>query len=277
MTALGAVSHIDHGEGAPLLALHGGMGGADQAFLFAAALAPDLTRWRLIAPTRPAYGGARATAPTLDAEADRLASLLDQLGIGRITVAALSAGGPVAIAFALRHAERCDRLLLASAITGRMTVRPDLLRGLRLGRLAARLPFIKSFLRRRLAADPARAVRRLAGDADLARRLLSDPEAFGLLHALEQSLLTRSVARIDGTSADLHRIARLPPFQFEALAMPVLAIHGRADRVVPFDHAASLAARAPNARLLPIEHGRHLALFTHLAEARSAILPFLHG
>ncbi len=46
--------------------------------------------------------------------------------------------------------------------------------------------------------------------------------------------------------------------------MPAFIVHGTADSVVPFaQHAKALESRIPNARLLTIEGGEHVAIFTH--------------
>ena len=45
--------------------------------------------------------------------------MLDTLGIDRVAVVGLSAGGPGAIQFAVRHADRVDALVLLSAISQR--------------------------------------------------------------------------------------------------------------------------------------------------------------
>ena len=53
-------------------------------------------------------------------QADAYALLLDTLGIERAAVFGYSGGGPSAIQFAFRHAERTSALiLLASALPGR--------------------------------------------------------------------------------------------------------------------------------------------------------------
>ena len=54
-TPRGPVEHVTTGEGPALLALHGAMGGWDQASILARAIAPP--GHRAIAPSRPGYLG----------------------------------------------------------------------------------------------------------------------------------------------------------------------------------------------------------------------------
>jgi pimeloyl-ACP methyl ester carboxylesterase len=58
-----------------------------------------------------------------------------------------------------------------------------------------------------------------------------------------------------------------------------LVVHGTADEAVPFPQATSLAARIPGARLLTIEGGRHVSIFTHRDLIQPEVRRFLeeHG
>ncbi|MBP0573359.1 alpha/beta hydrolase, partial [Mycobacterium tuberculosis] len=119
LTAAGAVEAAIAGDGPAFVALHGGMGGYDQSWLLAAALLAEPDRHRVVALSRPGYlGTALALGTTPDAAADLIAAVLDTLGIDRAAVAAVSAGGPTALAFAARHPDRCRALVLVSCCTG---------------------------------------------------------------------------------------------------------------------------------------------------------------
>jgi dipeptidyl aminopeptidase/acylaminoacyl peptidase len=52
-----------------------------------------------------------------------------------------------------------------------------------------------------------------------------------------------------------------PRRQVQAIRIPVLLIHGKADSVVPFEHSqnmqAALAEAGKQVRLIPIPHGGH--------------------
>ena len=85
-TRLGAMACIQDGRGAPVLAIHGGMGGCDQSWILGRALFADTAR--LLAVARPGYAGTPLTVGlTPEAQADAYAALLDALA--RRNVAAI--------------------------------------------------------------------------------------------------------------------------------------------------------------------------------------------
>jgi len=85
-TVAGEIEHTDSGgPGRVLLALHGGMGGYDQSWLLARALAADVETFRVIAVSRPGYlGTALSVGRSAEAQADALAALLDRLDVAKV-------------------------------------------------------------------------------------------------------------------------------------------------------------------------------------------------
>ncbi len=59
--------------------------------------------------------------------------------------------------------------------------------------------------------------------------------------------------------------------------VPMLAIHGTADDVVPYHHAERLAASNPSAKMLGIEGAGHLVLFTHMDTIRESVQEFVRA
>ena len=101
-----------HGDGPPLLLV---MGIGYDSSLWTLAQVPALsTQFRVVlVDNRDAGRSSRATHPYRIADmADDLAGLLDALGIQRSHLLGLSMGGMIAQEFALRHADRLDRLVL---------------------------------------------------------------------------------------------------------------------------------------------------------------------
>jgi pimeloyl-ACP methyl ester carboxylesterase len=276
ITARGALSHTDTGHGPALLALHGGMGGADQSWLLGRAVLAEPDAHRVIGLARPGYPGTPlALGESPGEQADLYPALLDALGIDRAVVAAVSAGGPSALEFALRHPDRCRGLILVSAATGRLEADRVLARLGTLQRLL-RVPGMSAVLAWRAARDPEASARRSILDPDLRARTLAHPDAGPLIRGLGAMAAQQLRARLPGTLNDTLRYGDLPPFPFERLTVPLLILHGTADRVVPFAHAEA-AATASLAKLVPLPDGDHVALFTHLELVRPAVTAFLSG
>lgn len=108
------INYIDEGDGSPVLLIH--------AFPFNSKMwQPQIeafgNRYRFIAPDLKGFGGSDApedpSAYTVDAYADELKGVLDNLGIERVTLIGLSLGGYVAFAFLRKHGDRVAELVLA--------------------------------------------------------------------------------------------------------------------------------------------------------------------
>ena len=115
-TARGPIEYASIGEGAPLLVIHGAGGGFDQALNFAGDL--NKAGFRCIFVSR--FGYLRTPLPndgSPEAQADQYACLLDSLGVLKAAVLGVSAGGPSALQFAIRHPRRCSALALLAPAT----------------------------------------------------------------------------------------------------------------------------------------------------------------
>jgi pimeloyl-ACP methyl ester carboxylesterase len=102
-----------HGDGPPLVLV---LGIGYDSSLWTLAQVPALsTQFQVVlVDNRDAGRSSRASHPYVIADmADDLAGLLDALGIQRSHLLGLSMGGMIAQEFALRHADRLDRLVLS--------------------------------------------------------------------------------------------------------------------------------------------------------------------
>ncbi|MCW2284121.1 pimeloyl-ACP methyl ester carboxylesterase [Rhodoblastus acidophilus] len=275
-TRLGPVEHTDDGDGPAFLALHGGMGGYDQSLLLAKTLLAAPASQRVIALSRPGYLGAPLlSGATLDEHADLYAALLDRLAIDRAVVAAVSAGGPSAIAFAARHPDRCAGLILVSTPSGRFDSPDEVVKRLRHFEILCRIPGVARFFAWANRRNPRKAAARAIRDPDTLQRTLAHPEAARLLFALQGSVFERLAERLPGTIADVSALAALPPLPFHRISSPTLVIHGEADSVVPFAHGRRSAHEIAGAEFCKIPAGEHVCLFTHLDEVRQRVGAFL--
>lgn len=275
-TARGPIQCQVSGAGTVLLALHGGMGGHDQSALLARALLADPSGHRVVAVSRPGYlGTPLSVGQSPEEQADALAALLDRLGIEAATVAAVSAGGPSALHFAIRHPARCRALILVSACTGRLETPPAILKRLRVMQRLARLPLLPALLRWRARRDPEAAASRAIPDPALRARTMADPTAGPLLRALQAGVFEHLADRLPGTVNDIARFGSPGAIAFDRITAPTLVIHGQADNVVPPAHGEAAARGIPGAEHLAIAGAGHVALFTYLAAVREKAAPYL--
>lgn len=226
-----------------VLVVHGTPGGYDQARVLSAGL--QLQAFRVVSVSRPGYLRTPLTSGrTPEAQADLYAEVLDALGASDAIVIAVSGGGPAAIQFALRHPQRCARLVLLEALVATFTEQ----------QMYAALPPTarvgKWFGEKMSQHDGVIAAYLLVAPAtDATRAVISSSARFDLRRA--------------GYRADMALFEDVPDYPFEQITAPTLVIHGTADTDVPFAQAEMATARIPNARLVRVEGADHLTLWRH--------------
>lgn len=115
-----------HGQGEPLLVLHGGLGSSD---MFAPVL-PALTRTRqVIAVDLHGHGRTGLGDRKLDLVdiGDDLAVILDELGYQQVDTLGYSFGGGAAFRLAVQHPDKVRRLVLVSAAFAQDGFHPEML------------------------------------------------------------------------------------------------------------------------------------------------------
>jgi pimeloyl-ACP methyl ester carboxylesterase len=254
-TARGAVEYALAGTGPAVLVVHGRPGGYDQGLVIARAL--NDPQFRFIAVSRPGYlRTPLETGGSPEAQADAFAALLDVLGVRQAAVIALSAGGPSALQFALRHPSRCWALVLISARTERL-IRPPL--GLRMLHSALACSDAVGWLWSGLVGRlPPRVARRRSLELEGARTLF-------LLYSLRRA----------GSSNDLLQITRLPRYPVSDIRNPTLVIHGTADRIAPWSNAEFAVNAIPEAQLVRIPGGGHGVFFLQRHWLAPKVIEFL--
>ena len=233
---------------------------------------------RLISYDRPGYGGSTAQPgrSVADCAAD-VRAICAELGIGRLALWGISGGGP--------HVLACAALLpdLVSAVASLASLAPLDAEGLDwfagMGELNA--DDVRLFLRDREAA-------RAKLDADRERVL--GGSASELVSGLQTLLSPTDAAALNDGLADFlvycdreglapgsqgwwdDGVAHATPWGFElsAISVPVLLMHGRQDRFVPFGHGQWLAEHIPGVEARLLDHDGHLTLLTNR-------IPEVHG
>lgn len=109
-SSYGKITYIDEGEGDVILCCHGICGGYDQAY---DTLSDKTEHYRVVAPSRFGYPGSDIPDnPSIDNQVETFIELLNSLDIDKVHILATSAGGAIAIKFALLHPERTKGLIL---------------------------------------------------------------------------------------------------------------------------------------------------------------------
>jgi 2-hydroxymuconate-semialdehyde hydrolase len=113
------INYHDHGSGTPILLVHGSGPGVT-AWANWRGVIPTLSqRSRVIAPDMLGFGYTHTPLGmklNLGAWVGQLVALLDALKIEKISVVGNSFGGAVALALAVRHPQRVERLALMGAV-----------------------------------------------------------------------------------------------------------------------------------------------------------------
>ncbi|MDL5156226.1 alpha/beta fold hydrolase [Actinomycetospora termitidis] len=221
------MSVSDHGDGPPVLLLHGTAPGTTAEGNFSA-LRPELAGFRTVAPDLLGFG---ASAKPLDLPygpelwARQAWHLLDERGIDRVVVIGNSMGARVALTMASTTPSRIRGLvLLSTRVLPSRTSAQTLMR-----RYTPDLAAMERLVRECFVTDPA------VVTADLIRRRFEASAAPGA-HEAMQAVFAGLAADTGLSEDDLARVAT-----------PALVLHGRGDRVVPAENAVRLAELLPHA------------------------------
>ena len=271
-TAHGVVEYIEMGDGPVVVALHGAMGGYDQSLILAQTIGN--TGYRYIAMTRPGYlGTPMISGKSPEQQGDLISALLDKLGIAKAGVLAVSGGGPSAVQFGLRHFDRCAGLVLVSTCADKVDTPIPF--SFKVMKFLARWPwFVKQF-RKKAERDLMSVARRSIRDPKILSRTINDVDTWPIFSTMLLSTFDRMGQRLDGTENDIE-ITRTATYPLENLCVPVLIVHGTQDQLVQFEvHAKMYETRVPNAELLAIDGGEHVAIFTHRNIVREKVFEFM--
>jgi len=208
-------------------------------------------------------------------QGDLIAALLDTLGIAKAGVFAVSGGGPSALQFGLRHPERCAGLVLVSTCADRVDTPIPF--SFKMMKFLARWPWFVNRFRKKAEQNLEATAKRSIHDPEILRRTMNDADTWPLFSALLLSTFDRMGQRLAGTENDI-AITRTTTYPLEDLTVPILVVHGTQDPLVPFDvHAKAYEKRVPDAELLGVEGGEHVAIFTHREMVRAKVIEFMRS
>lgn len=264
--------HETAGAGMPLLAIHGGHGGAPstlwQGPRFGERLAAILPRTRVIAPHRRGAGHSAyvPTAYTLVDVASDCLALLDHLAVERAVVAGISAGGMVALQLALSSPDRVSALVLLSTGANIMCARPTGIDAPYSGPMLDRLSTVSE---RATLLDLARRHGDRAAFESRREEFRTPPPGAAEVPeaelALRRSLVTLSEGELLGYAAGTLRNmdallnVDLAP-RLSELAMPALVMHGALDTTVPVEYGRALGSSIVQAHYVELPDAGHAVL-----------------
>lgn len=214
---------------------------------------------RMLAVDRPGFGrSSRCPGRGLRSVADDMDYLLDHLGVERVAVIGVSAGGPHALAFAACHA---DRVASVGVVSGACPLTPAERSGVvatnRVAGVAATqgwaaLHDVLDGLRRRLLVDGDLSVLSDAAPEDLERMEDRADEADS--RRLRAEALRQGAA---GWTDEALAIMTAWDFDLDDVTATVTWWHGELDRTVPVSAARRVANRLPHCELIVVPNRGH--------------------
>lgn len=284
-TSTGEIEYALNGDGPVVLMLHGAPGGYDQGSL-------DMDMWvnegfSLLAISRSGYlRTPLRTGKTFEAQADAINALLDTLGISKVAIVAASAGGPIALHFALRHPDRVDALVLVAAVSQEYTVKENQMHSL-LGRILMSDTIadfgvwlydiltrywtsmsLKQMFKENVTLEPEEL-------DEYVDEVMAIPEQVAWYKRFVRTTCPMSL-RNAGLNNDLEQLGQVSFDNLDVIECPTLVVHGTADGDVAYTNAEFLASSIPNARLYSLDGVGHIVwLGEHVPEMNSEILEFL--
>lgn len=249
----GDIEYTQGGSGPPVLVIHGSGGGYDQGELLVQAVLGEQFHW--ITPSR--FGYLRSTfheGATFGDQAHAYAYLLDQLGIKKVAVVAISHGGPSALLFAVLHPERVSSLTLISCGVASSAAQ-DQAQANQKGEM---LMTIFKY-------DPLYwGITRLFRKQLMELMGANDAVIAGLTPE-QRELVDRIIDEMNPVSprsagAAFDNKAAMPNERIAAIQAPTLIFHARDDTLQLYRNAEFAAATIPGARLVSFERGGHLLM-----------------
>lgn len=247
----GNMTYVDRGEGEIILSVHGIFGGYDQAYDTCKNFSSD---YRIIAPSRFGYLGSDILGNGTPAEqASAYVELLDKLRIDKVYLLAASAGGSIAIRFALDYPERTKGLIL----------------------YCSAMPY----------AEKPKEYSEYAGPPvflcnDYAMFFISP--LFEPIMGMESSTIysmlpvedRKKGVILDASVTNPDMARNFDDYEIESLQVPSLILHAKDDKLANYEDTLNALGRFPNCKFISFETGGHM-MVGHSKEIEKAVSEFV--
>jgi 2-hydroxymuconate-semialdehyde hydrolase len=255
-------NYHDIGEGAPVLLLHGSGPGVSAWANWRLLLQGDHAGLRMVAPDLAGFGYTTSphdTAFTRQLWLDQIVALLDALGLERVHVIGNSFGGSMALALAIAHPRRVERMVLMGSVgvPFELTEGLDAVWGYR--------PSIENMraIMKVFAYDHS-----LVGDTLVQMRHEASVRP-GIMEAFASMF---PAPRQRWIEAMAH-----PEADIRKLTHPTLLVHGRDDRVIPLSTSLTLLEWIDNSQLHVFGRCGHWTQIEHAGAFAELVTCFLRN
>lgn len=266
-TATHRIHYNEAGSGHAVILLHGSGPGSTGWSNFRTNIGPLAETFHVYAVDMPGWGESDTqTAETGYDHVRALIAFMDELGIERPALVGNSMGGMTSIATAILHPDRVSHLIsMGAPVPGQNTWAANgLSEGLKILFRTYREPTIENMKQ---------VTEVMTFDASTVGE---DLAALRLDAALQHPEHLASWNEAPGGSPLSTEYFTYGPRLAEITA-PTLAIHGRDDRVVSYEHSLRLVSAVPDSRLLLLNRCGHWAQIEHAAEFNRVVREFIEN
>jgi len=256
------LQYNEAGSGEPLVFLHGSGPGATSWSNFVQNFAFFAEHYHVFLVDQPGYGESDTVLVGEDTtrskiNGDAVNDLMQALEIPKASLVGNSMGGATALSFAVDNPDKVDKLvLMGSGGAGGLVFAPMPTEGLKLRDASFHAPSLESI----------RAfIEVMVYDASF----LTDE----LLQQRYESMMLNKehISNFNNSNPAQRNLAGA----LRGIEAPTLLIHGREDRVVPFESSLRLGAAIPNAELHVFNKCGHWTQYERAADFNRLVLSFL--
>ena len=263
-TSLGKVEYLDHGDGPPVLFVHGSPGGCDQGAVMTEFLVAR--GFRTVSISRPGYLGSPLTDRVAepDQQADLELALMDTLGIGTFAVMCWSGGGPSSYRLAAKHPDRVSALVTLAAVS----MRYEFANGINSIEYSLLTGAVGNWVLKEMVKHAPKSV---VGMVASEEGDLTKEQAHALTEHIWNDETKRDFVmkvsatisgRHDGLKNDKQHFPEIGDLGLSSISTPTLLVHGTADSDVHPEQSENALEHLPNAEILRVQDGTHLCVWT---------------